>query len=74
MKNRAVCEDHGTTNPCPSCRADHLAGEHTDTTHKATCRMCRADARPAAPPAPPKQLDVAALAANDDTLTHLTEV
>ena len=80
--NRTRCADHGTTNPCPGCAADHILGDHVDAPHKDTCRKCRSDARAAAKPdqdpTTPRRartvLDVAALAAHDDTLTHLTEV
>jgi hypothetical protein len=79
VKNRTPCKTHGTTNPCPSCRADHLAGDHAGEAHTDTCRACRSAARPATTPAPAARrahavLDVAALAAGDDTLTHPTEV
>lgn len=79
MKNRTPCATHGQTNPCPSCAADHKVGDHADEPHTDTCRACRSDARPATTPVPPTRraravLDVAALVAGDDTLTHLTEV
>lgn len=75
---RVVCTDHATTNPCPGCAADHKVGDHARTPHADTCRACRSEARAAAAPTPaaprPRHLDVAALAAHDDTLSHLTEV
>lgn len=80
MKNRTHCPDHSQTNPCPGCAADHKVGDHATTPHTATCRLCRSDARPTpdSPPDTPRRartvLDVAALAAHDETLTHLTEV
>lgn len=81
MRNRTHCPDHGQTNPCPSCAADHKVGDHVGAPHRDTCRACRSDHRAAAKPdqdpAPRRArtvLDVAALAAHDDTLTHLTEV
>lgn len=82
MKNRTPCADHGQTNPCPSCAADHKVGDHKVVPHTDTCRACRSDARPVTTPTTPTPparrtravLDVAALAAGDDTLTHLTEV
>jgi hypothetical protein len=79
---RVVCQEHGTSNPCPGCSADHLLGDHATKPRPRTCRRCRAAARAATtpdrpdPPPPRPRLvpDYAALAAHDDTLPHLTEV
>ena len=55
------------TRTCSACAGDHKAGEHAEVP-STTCRFCK-------PPPPPRPrthkqptLDVAALAAHDDTL------
>lgn len=72
--NRTRCPTHQQQNPCTGCAADHLLGEHEPGSCKGTCRKCRARPAPlveAATRRRPRQVpDVAALAANDDTLTE----
>jgi len=62
-KARTICRDHGTTNPCTGCAADHILGAHANGTRRDTCRKCRAPRRP-----PAERIDAAALAANDTDL------
>lgn len=77
----ARCSEHGLSTPCLACAQDHVAGDdHAPGSHTSTCRRCRTRTKKpndhAAHPARRPRLapDFAALAANDDTLTHLTEV
>lgn len=56
-----VCRTHSTSNPCASCAADHILGEHAAGTRRDTCRRCRAPRRRPNPAMP----DGPALAAND---------
>lgn len=59
-----VCAAHARTAPCPSCSADHLAGQHPNRDHGDTCPRCET---------PPAQIDALSIAAADTTLTEEDE-
>lgn len=54
------CAEHGVTLPCGAHAGDHVAGLHTTRVH-AECPRCVT---------PPAQIDTAALAAGDDSLSE----
>lgn len=73
-RNHTRCPVHEQQNPCTGCAADHLLGEHEPGSCRGTCRKCRARPAPLVEAATRRRThqmpDVAALAANDTTLTE----